>query len=146
MTAHNPMRDPAVIQKMINTKRTNGTLIPKKPWQGGNGRGPTKAQTLLHQTIGGLLEFPVSLGVRKPGYPTHYKIDLALPEIRLAIEIDGATHNKPEQQQRDQKKTEALSALGWTILRLSNKEISTDLKNVATSIYKMIQSLRSSTT
>jgi very-short-patch-repair endonuclease len=47
-------------------------------------------------------------------------IDAALPELRLAVEIDGrAHHSGPREFQRDRTRQNALVALGWTVLRFT---------------------------
>ena len=68
-------------------------------------------------------EFPLSLGPRTPGYPTHYKIDLALPERKIAVEVDGFSHGSRRDQ--DEKKEAKLRSLGWIVLRFSNRDILT---------------------
>lgn len=46
-----------------------------------------------------------------------YYLDLAYPEVRLAIEYDGAEHLKQRRARRDLLREAALTALGWHILR-----------------------------
>lgn len=46
-----------------------------------------------------------------------YYLDLAYPEIRLAIEYDGAEHLTQQRARRDLLREAALTALGWHILR-----------------------------
>jgi hypothetical protein len=48
MLTNNPMSNPDIIAKMVETKKKNGTLTPEKPWQGGNGREPSIQQKSLH--------------------------------------------------------------------------------------------------
>jgi very-short-patch-repair endonuclease len=57
------------------------------------------------------------------GYPQCYKLDVAIPSVRLGIEADGAKHNNPKARLLDTKKDAMLTALGWKVLRYSNKEI-----------------------
>ena len=46
--------------------------------------------------------------------------DLAFPDLRLAIEIDGwAWHHNPERFQEDRRRQNALVAAGWTVLRFT---------------------------
>jgi very-short-patch-repair endonuclease len=47
-----------------------------------------------------------------------YHLDLAYPEVRLAIEYDGAEHRTQRRARRDLIREAALTALGWHILRL----------------------------
>ena len=47
-------------------------------------------------------------------------LDLAFPDLRLAIEIDGwAWHNGPERFQEDRRRQNALVTAGWTVLRFT---------------------------
>jgi hypothetical protein len=92
---------------------------------GGNGRGPTKPQALLAEVLGEAwtMEYAVPLGGRFLGYPTNYKLDLALPSLRIGIEVDGSSHHTIKGKERDAKKDAKLASLGWTVLRFSNRAI-----------------------
>jgi very-short-patch-repair endonuclease len=47
-------------------------------------------------------------------------LDLAFPDVLLAIEIDGwAWHSDPERFQRDRRRQNVLVAAGWTVLRFT---------------------------
>ena len=47
-------------------------------------------------------------------------LDIAFPDVLLAIEIDGwAWHSDPERFQRDRSRQNALVAAGWTVLRFT---------------------------
>ena len=47
-------------------------------------------------------------------------LDLAFPDLRLAIEIDGwAWHHNPERFQQDRRRGGILVAAGWTVLRFT---------------------------
>lgn len=61
-----------------------------------------------------------------PNYPVWHAgeligvLDIALPDRRIAIEIDGwAYHSDVDRFQRDRSRQNALVALGWTILRFT---------------------------
>lgn len=77
-------------------------------------------------------ELAISLGKRRPGFPTAYKVDLALPSQMLAVEVDGFSHCS--RRDLDAKKDAALAELGWTVLRFSNQEILDSLDSVAEQI------------
>ena len=58
-----------------------------------------------------------------PGMVVH--VDLAWPEVRLAVEFDGAAfHSGREDWQRDLRRDAALAALGWVVLRFSYADVS----------------------
>ncbi len=44
------------------------------------------------------------------------RVDLALPELRLAIEYDGAWHGDTRQFARDRRRLNELTAAGWRVL------------------------------
>jgi very-short-patch-repair endonuclease len=48
--------------------------------------------------------------------PGHFvaRLDLAFPEAKLAVEYDGAQHW--QQRRADDRRRDALRALGWTVL------------------------------
>ena len=44
------------------------------------------------------------------------RVDLAVPDLRIAIEYDGAWHGDPRQLARDRRRLNELTAAGWTVL------------------------------
>lgn len=118
----NPTAEPAVRAKISRTLKAmhHGPSV-----RGGNGRGLTVPQRILLDALGSnwAAEYALSLGKRTPGYPTHYKIDLANVALRVAIEVDGNCHHS--RKALDAKKDAKLSSLGWTVLRFWNADILT---------------------
>lgn len=102
--------------------------------RGGNGRPLPEPQRLLWEALGTgwHAEYAVTLGPKQPGYPTNYKLDLALPSIRLGVECDGSSH--ASRRHLDEKKDAKLAELRWTVLRFSNREIRDSLESVAAQI------------
>lgn len=49
----------------------------------------------------------------------YFYIDFALPEIKLAIELDSEIHSKDFVIERDSRKTNGLQNLGWTLFRIN---------------------------
>lgn len=48
-----------------------------------------------------------------------YVIDLAFPQVRLLVEVDGAAHHSsPRAQARDDRKDALAAAEGWRLLRV----------------------------
>jgi very-short-patch-repair endonuclease len=63
-------------------------------------------------------QFPVTLPY------AGIKLDAAIPELRVAIELDGAAfHGSPEARERDTRRDVALAALGWVVLRFSYRRL-----------------------
>jgi very-short-patch-repair endonuclease len=65
-----------------------------------------------------------------PSLPNHYKVDLADPERKLAIEVDGNSHKTKKWKFLDRRKESVLAALGWSVLRFWNQEILEDIDRV----------------
>jgi very-short-patch-repair endonuclease len=49
--------------------------------------------------------------------------DFACVEARLVLELDGAIHDLPDVQERDLRRSEAIEADGWLILRFTNRQV-----------------------
>lgn len=133
MKEHNPMRDPVIRAKARQTLLEMGH---KPPIQGGNGRGMTEPERLVSSRTGLLpltVTIPSELRVRY-NTPNHYKIDLGDQNLKLAVEIDGESHNLAVRKEQDQRKTTVLSALGWIVLRFTNKKIRSNLDDVVVQI------------
>jgi hypothetical protein len=116
---------PMSLEVRERTARTLRAIGHRPPVIGGNGRPLPKPQRILWKALGRdwKAEFAISLGPRKIGYPTCYKMDIANSKLKVCIEVDGAGHNSPKARQRDNKKDKAVTSLGWTVLRFSNQEI-----------------------
>lgn len=117
---------PEVRAKLSKTLKAMGH---KPPIQGGCGRGLTKPQQMLLDRLGPGWhpEFCVKRGYAIEGYPSHYKLDLAVPRKKWGIEVDGFGHMSYAKKEKDMKKVAFLETFGWKVLRLSNREILTDL-------------------
>jgi hypothetical protein len=92
---------------------------------GGNGRGPTKPQLLLHLALGPewIMELIVLTKIRQPKWPAAYKIDVGHPGRKIAIEVDGPSHFAKRTQESDKRKEGFLRSEGWTVLRFWNNQI-----------------------
>lgn len=110
---------------------------------GGNGTGLTVPQALLQSRLGWKAEHCVGVRPRRPGLPSHYKLDLAAPELKLAIEIDGQSHRTPEARRRDEKKTAYLVSQGWRVLRFRNDEVLSDVEGVIERVKEFVASTTS---
>jgi very-short-patch-repair endonuclease len=72
--------------------------------------------------------------MRSPGYVVVdaegrfvARVDLALLEVRLALEHDGqAVHDRPDAFVADRRRQNALVAAGWTVLRLTAADLRRD--------------------
>ena len=140
MIHNNPMKRPEVVAKQKETLKAIGH---KPKIQGGNGRGLTKPQALLLEKLNAhkpLAEYVITTNARNLGYPTAYKIDIAIPNHHVAIEIDGQSHHATERKLQDKKKEDFLVGKGWKVLRFTNKEVMENMnscvKKIECTIYQ----------
>lgn len=142
MRTQNPMFDARVREKVGKTLHQ---MQHKPVVQGGNGRGPTRPQQMLAQALGwDKLEYVICPGSKMiaQGYAHHYKIDIANPELKIAIEVDGNSHCTLERQMEDIKKEVLLRSLGWIVLRFTNGQIEKDLKRCVQMVTFTISKLK----
>ena len=68
-----------------------------------------------------------------------YFVDFAFLNEMVAVEIDGSQHLLPERKERDNKKDKLLNDLGWLVVRISEKEIKTNIENVFNEIISILK-------
>lgn len=121
MFARNPMKNPQTREKM---KQTLKVINHKPAHRGGNGTGPSAAQARMHAALGPewCLEYVIVTDdeARRVRCPNHYKIDIALPRLRIAVEVDGYSHQVLKRKEQDARKTAFLARIGWQLFRVSN--------------------------
>jgi very-short-patch-repair endonuclease len=66
-------------------------------------------------------------------------VDFYAPYARLAIEIDGLIHLDSEVRARDVERQKDIEALGITILRFTNEQITGNMDDVLRSIRISLQ-------
>lgn len=136
--AANPEKAEWIVSRMLASRtpenaplraaKARAKLIEMK-WKpqvrGGNGTGPTKAESQIMEWFpDASWNFPVKTKKKRgTGYPTNYKVDVAFVDLKLAIEADGASHLLAARKGKDAKKDSLLKELGWTVLRLKNSQI-----------------------
>lgn len=100
----------------------SGKIVPFGGRKHGNGRPPTESEREMLLRLGPYgfeaeHVVPTEMKPRRGGMPTHYKIDLANPETKIAVEIDGSSHRQPRREAADSRKDSFLQSKGWTVLR-----------------------------
>jgi hypothetical protein len=95
--------------------------------KGGNGRELSLAHKTLLEALGNnfVAEYVIKLPsnmLSNGEYANHYKIDIADPTRKIAIEVDGASHSNPIIKAKDAKKQELLEKMGWKVYRYTNQE------------------------
>lgn len=120
-----PMRE--ISREKLSTKLKGRNLVPADR-RGGNGTGMSPCEEMLASVLtpGWVWNYVIHtkpLRTTTPNLPTHYKPDFAWPDKMICLEVDGASHRTKLGQERDAKKEDALSRLGWTVLRISNEQV-----------------------
>ncbi len=69
----------------------------------------------------------------------HYIADFMCIELMLIIEVDGQTHDWEETVTKDKVRQQELEQAGFTILRFTNMEVLSDIKNVSLKIESWIE-------
>jgi len=64
-----------------------------------------------------------------PGYATAV-VDIARPDIKLGIEVDGGYHDSPTKVHSDKRRDIAAAHVGWQILRPTTGDIESTLKSL----------------
>lgn len=128
MTKRNPMSDPAIREKARQS-------LLGKPFlhRGGNGKALPEPQRRLACALGWMTEFSVPTRPAKSQFqkiPNCYKVDIAHPGLKIAIEVDGRSHQATIGKRRDALKTEVLLLLGWSVLRFTNERVMSELSTV----------------
>jgi hypothetical protein len=63
------------------------------------------------------------------------RLDRAWPEVKIAVELDGARyHTSADDRRRDLARDTALAALGWVVLRFTYAEVLRDPEGVRAKI------------
>jgi len=125
-----PFKQPEIHRKSVEIQRANG--FPNLNYDG----APTIPQKLLFDHLpGATMEFTLSES-------NGLRVDIAIPSLKLAIEVDGLSHMKRREKERDARKEQVLKARGWVMLRFWNAEILGDLASVLARIQAAITALQ----
>ncbi len=68
------------------------------------------------------------------------RLDRAWPEVKVAVELDGARHHtSPEDRRRDLARDTALAAQGWIVLRFTYADVRRDPERVRRQVLAVIR-------
>lgn len=67
-----------------------------------------------------------------------YILDFACVKLKLAVEIDGATHSTLPERLHDERRERYLSARGWFTVRFWNDEVYRNLHDVVETIMRAL--------
>jgi very-short-patch-repair endonuclease len=73
-------------------------------------------------------QYKVLTGVHTNKLPRMFRLDFAIPERKLYVEIDGSTHRL--RKERDARRDAMLSDLGWLGLRIPSSQVENDIEVV----------------
>lgn len=73
---------------------------------------PRETETRLFLKEAGFSDFTPQVEVRD----LRYRLDLADPKRRIAVEYDGSHHDDPIQQSKDRRRRNRLQAAGWIVI------------------------------
>jgi very-short-patch-repair endonuclease len=109
-----------------------GDAGPRQPWM--RGRTPavqqaarrlrsemTESEQLLWDALRG--EGIRGMRFRRQHAVDRFILDFYCPAHKLAVEVDGAVHDTPDQIERDAARTQALEQLGIRVIRVRNEEV-----------------------
>ncbi|MEO6524767.1 MAG: endonuclease domain-containing protein [Mucilaginibacter sp.] len=71
----------------------------------------------------------------------NYIVDFYCKELKLAIEIDGMSHNGEEAVLKDQQRQDKLESLGIRFIRFTESEVKQDMRNVLRVLESVIISI-----
>src|SRR2546430_1076822 len=66
----------------------------------------------------------------------NYSMDFYCPELRLAIELDGETHNSPDTFEKDKVRQKFIEEQNIKVVRFLNKDVLSNLQGVLEEIKK----------
>ena len=74
---------------------------------------------------------------------TTVRLDAAVPDLKVAVELDGAAfHGSAEARERDTRRDAALAARGWVVLRFSYRRLTTDPEGCRREILEVCRARR----
>lgn len=148
LARHNWLQTPESVEKNRQTRLARGSNKGIRiSNRGGNGAGLTVPQEMLASALQWQTEFVVRTGAEKgSGKPYHYKIDIANPALKIAIEVDGRSHRWTKTKESDARKDAFLTSLGWRVLRFSNQAVMDDLEGCVLTVTSMTSPSKGITT
>lgn len=147
MIDNNPMKNKDAKEKMTNTLRKlskDGKL--KNNFKYGNGK-MSESESLLYKDLSNL-GFEYNKGIYTKEFkekhpemliPFVYKVDFINKDLKIAIEIDGKSHNYFKVKEADRKKQLVYEYFGYRVLRFSNEEVINEKDKVMKEVITCIQ-------
>jgi pyruvate formate lyase activating enzyme len=132
MKFNNPMKNPEVVRRVVQTNREHFMVDSNHPWHQNVERlrtwlhrHPSKSQLEPYPLLDSLRtdyekEHKIRVERRLDHSKSYYIADAAFVKERLDVEVDGWWHyNDDRVQESDRIRDETLRANGWDVLRIS---------------------------
>lgn len=104
----------------------SGTVREALPLARFHVESPKETETRLLVCQAGLVEPVVQYNVRDQGRFVA-RVDLAYPDLKIAVEYEGDGHRtKKEQWRADIRRQRELENLGWIVIRLTQADLAND--------------------
>jgi very-short-patch-repair endonuclease len=101
----------------------------------GNAGSPQESRLRARLMLAGLPRPQTQVSVFDRSGRFVARVDLAWPELKVAVEYDGLWHaGSPEQIHADRKRLNALVGLGWTVLHVTHARLRDDFDAVVREI------------
>ena len=71
----------------------------------------------------------------------HFVIDFYVPRVKLAIEVDGISHDQPGVSEYDSNRQREIEKLGIEFVRIRDEEILISVDRVADRIENMVREM-----
>ena len=97
---------------------------------------PTEAENILWKY---LRNKQIGYKFRRQQIIDNYIVDFVCLEKQLIIEVDGKYHNVTEQKEYDELREQYLSSQGYTVIRFTNEEITSNIDNTIYAIKKHLE-------
>lgn len=81
----------------------------------------------------------MGLGFRRQLPIAGFVVDFACGKHKLIVEVDGLQHGDDETATYDAQRTAALEALGWSVVRVWNNDVLTNIAGVRDAIVRTIE-------
>lgn len=99
----------------------------------GRAESPPESRLRVRLVLAGLPRPVPQYAISLPNGNT-YRVDLAWPEYRVAVEYDGQWHGDPNQIHADRRRLNQLLGAGWIVLHVTSQRLNRDFMGVVREI------------
>lgn len=78
------------------------------------------------KSLGWIPQYKFLTGVHTNKLPRMFRLDFALPERNLYVEIDGSVHRNRDRKLRDARRNKMMTERGWIGLRVTNDQVTSN--------------------